>query len=104
MCSFNVITYNENGNINSSQSIRINDNGIKDFYNKKFIIKDNQEKILLEEGNRNLAQKKTKFFDCLQHHQSLFSLTDTETKKLNENSSNNENLSTDNNLVHADEQ
>ena len=60
MCSSKMTTYNENGNIRSSQSIHINDNGIKDFYSKKSVIENDCEIIIKEEGNKNLAINKIK--------------------------------------------
>ncbi len=58
MCSSNMTTYNENGNIKSKQSIRINNNGNKDYYDKESIIIENEEKILYENGNKKLTNKK----------------------------------------------
>lgn len=56
MSSYSMTTYNENGNVKTKKSIKIklDDNGKKDHYQKKSIITDNEEKILLENGNADL--------------------------------------------------
>ena len=58
MSSSSMTTYNDNGNIINSQKIKLNDNGNKDHYLRKSIIKDNGEELVEEEGNKDLCKLK----------------------------------------------
>lgn len=105
MYSSNMTTYNENGNINSKHKIRINNNGVKDFYNKEFIIENNKEKILLENGNEKLTQIKipnfTSIFNYFWNNHTFFPSLDTENtdleKSVNDIISNDSNLNNNEN-------
>lgn len=54
MSSSCMTTYNENGNIKSKQHNYVNDNGNTDYYHKESVIENNNEKIIKEEGNKEL--------------------------------------------------
>ena len=53
-----MTTYNDNGNITNSREIKLNDNGNKDHYLRKSVIKDNGEELVEEEGNKDLCKLK----------------------------------------------
>ena len=49
-----MTTYNENCNRKIKKYININDNGNKNYYYKEYIVKNDGEKIIKEDGDKNL--------------------------------------------------
>lgn len=56
-----MTSYSNNGNTKSKKRVYVNDNGIEDQYIKESIIENGIEKIIDEEGNKNLESKQIEF-------------------------------------------
>lgn len=55
--SSNMITYNNrNGGSKTRRRVHINNNGKKDYYYKESIVEEGNEKVIKEEGNKNLEK------------------------------------------------